>query len=173
MQKSKLRPLNHPSNPQTRYKEPEQHTGEMFMTEKVFLLAAKRTQNSCSPPCLCVLCAKKTNPKLRPFSRPFESPYARKSLSFAYKTRIKPAAERGGFCRTMAENGGFCRTMWRKMAHFVHQLRRILYREGGELWRTLSGLWRIMADFVVSMWRIMAHFIERMPFYNGFSLCPL
>ena len=151
MQKPKPRPLSHPSNPRTRYKEPEQHTGEMFMTEKVFLLAAKWTQNSCSPPCLCVLCAKKQIPNcdllvalLKPLMR-----------EKVFRSRIKPVplqmrparsancawrimAQNGGLCR---DCGGFCRTMWRIMADFV------------------VSMWRKMADFVVSMWRKMADFV--------------
>ena len=90
------------------------------MTEKVCLADIKRTQNRCFLLCLC---GKKANPKRRTLSRSSnpqtqskepeqyrgEKVYARKRLSFAHKTRIKPAAERGGLWRKMADYDGKCR----------------------------------------------------------------
>ena len=134
------------------------------MTEKVCLADIKRTPNRRSPLRLCVLCGKKTNPKRRTMV------YARKSLSSAHKTRIKPTAWRGGLCRDyggkwrflsqyMAENGGI---MVDYVAHFVtlvaHFVTLVAYfvtlvadygvfcRDYGGLWRILSGLWRTLSQ---------------------------
>ena len=121
--------------------------GNRLMTKKVLLVDIKRTQNRLR---LYVLCGKKTKRQTMV--------YARKSLSFAHKTRIKPTAGRGG--------------KWRKMAKFVHQLRQILHRKGGGKWRILSGLWRIMARFAHQFrqilhrggggkWRILSQYVAQ------------
>ncbi len=141
--------------------------GNRLMTEKVCLAAIKRTQYSCFP---LRLCAKKANPKRRTLSRSScpqtrskepeqhrgEKVYARKRLSFAHKTRIKPAAERGGKWHKMAQNAVVCGGLWRILSQCVADY-------GGlcrSVWRNMAdfvvSMWRNMADFVVSMWRIMA-----------------
>ncbi len=158
------------------------------MTEKVCLMAIKRTQNSFSPLCLCVLCGKKTKPSPRG-----KRLYARKSFPFAHKTRIKPAAERGGKWRTLsdyvAENGGLCRVnapsimaflsalcvlcgkktkpsprgkrlYARKSLSFAHKTRINPAAERGGKWRILSDYVAENGGFCRTVWRKMADFVE-------------